>query len=129
MTDWESNARGSVPPFIIPILDWNMNIWREGLLGSTYARQGKTNLAQAQIKQLESFRASFPGTISRFFRGRISYWQARIHGVLGEKEQAVARLAQSMEEGRRIDNSNFVYDWDLASLKGYEPYEELVRLK
>ena len=60
-------------------------------------------------------------------KGGISYWQARIHAVLGEKEQAVVRLAQSMEEGRCIDFSNFVYDWDLANLIGYAPYEELVR--
>lgn len=125
--DWETSAQGSIPPTILANIDPYMNTWREGLLGSTYARQGKTNLAHVQIEQLESFRANFPGTLNRFHRGVISYWQARIHGVLGEKAEAVARLAQSMEEGRRIDYANFDYDWDLVSLKGYPPYEDLIK--
>lgn len=126
-TDWKAQAGASIPKTLLPHLNWHMETWRVGLLGATYARQGKRDLAYAQIEKLEASRATNPPTLNRFHKGTVSNWQARIHAALGDKEQAVRRLAQSMEEGRRIDFSNFVYDWDLASLKGYGPYEELVR--
>ncbi|NND08688.1 MAG: hypothetical protein HKN87_20125 [Saprospiraceae bacterium] len=126
--DWVANAKGVTVDSYLPITNWHMNTWREGLWGSTYARQGKTDLAHAQIAKLESFRASFPGTLNRFQKGITPYWQGRIHAILGEKEESVAQLAQSMKEGRSsMDHGNLIYAWDLASLKGFEPYDELVR--
>ena len=125
--DWKQMAGNSIPATFLPDLNWHMNTWREGLLGATYARQEKTEEAHVQIKKLESFRPSFPGSLHRMGKGGVSYCQGRIHAVLGENERAVTRLAQSIEEGRVIEFDNFVYDWDLTGLKGYEPYEDLVR--
>ncbi|MDX2247337.1 MAG: adenylate/guanylate cyclase domain-containing protein [Bacteroidia bacterium] len=108
-------------------VSWHMNIWVEGLLGAALARQGKREAAYAQIKTLEAMRPGYPPESQRLHRGTISYWQGRIYALLGDKEQAVAALTRSRDEGRTIDYGSFVYDWDLASLKGYTPYEELVR--
>lgn len=94
--DWKANPSGSIPNSFLSNIDWHMDTWREGLLGATYARQDKTDQAHAQIEKLEPFRPSFPGTLTRMQKGLVSYWQARIHAVLGEKEQAVTRLAQSL---------------------------------
>lgn len=108
-------------------VSWHMNIWVEGLLGAALARQGKREAAYAQIQTLEALRPGFPPESQRLHLGTISYWQGRIYAILGDKEQAVAALARSRAEGRSIDYGSFIYDWDLAGLKGYAPYEELVR--
>ncbi|MFK7922025.1 MAG: adenylate/guanylate cyclase domain-containing protein [Bacteroidia bacterium] len=125
--DWKTHAKGSIPESIWHNLDWHMDTWREGLLGTSYARQRKTDLARGQIEKLESFRASFPGSSFYMHLGVISYWQARIHAILGEKELSVARLTQSMKAGRTIEYEQFIYDWDLKSLQDYEPYQKLIR--
>ncbi len=129
-TDWNNVGKGStVPKSILTNIDLHMSIWLEGLLGSIYARQGKTKMAQVQIDKLDSFSSVYPKKINRFHRGVIPYWQARIYAILGEKDQAVDALAQSLKEGRVIDYSNFVYDWDLTNLNGFEPYERLIEPK
>jgi len=107
-------------------IDWYMSVWVEGLLGCTYARQGRMNLANTQIEKLDSFSQFYPEVVNRFHKGVISYWKARIYAILGEKDKSVSFLTKSMEEGRRIDWGSFVYDWDLENLKEYEPYESLV---
>lgn len=108
-------------------ISWHMSIWVEGLLGAALARQGKREAAYAQIQTLDAMRPGYPPESQRLHKGTISYWQGRIYAILGDKEQAVAALTRSRQEGRTIDYGSFVYDWDLASLKGYSPYEELVR--
>jgi len=108
-------------------IDWYMSVWVEGLLACTYARQGSMNLAHAQIEKLDSFSQFYPEVVNRFHKGVISYWKARIYAILGEKDKSVSFLTKSMEEGRCIDWGSFVYDWDLENLKGYEPYESLVK--
>ncbi|MCB0531552.1 MAG: hypothetical protein H6574_21610 [Lewinellaceae bacterium] len=108
-------------------ISWHMNVWVEGLLGAAFARQGKREAAYAQIQTLEAMHPGYPPESQRLHKGTISYWQGRIYAILGDKEQAVAALTRSRSEGRTIDYGSFVFDWDLASLKGYAPYEELVR--
>ncbi|TFH26143.1 MAG: hypothetical protein E4G98_07355 [Promethearchaeota archaeon] len=131
--DWETYSKGLrniTGPKYLPYrnnVDWYMSVWVEGLLGCTYARQGRMNLAHAQIEKLESFSQFYPKVVNRFHKGVISYWKARIYAILGEKDKSVSFLTKSMEEGRRIDWGSFVYDWDLENLKGYEPYESLVK--
>jgi hypothetical protein len=131
--DWETYTKGFkniAGPKYLPYrhnVDWYMNVWLEGLLACTYARQGRMNLAHAQIEKLGTFSQSYPKVVNRFHKGVISYWKARIYAILGEKDKSVSFLTKSMEEGRVIDWGSFVYDWDLENLKGYEPYESLVK--
>ena len=100
--------------------------WVEAMLGCIYARQGKHEQALAQIDKLEQMRASIPEKHSPSFKGFVSYWQGKIYAILGEKEQAVQHLQQAIEEGKVMAFGAFRMDWDLASLRGYEPYERLL---
>ena len=131
--DWKTYSKGfknNTGPKYLPYrhnVDWYMSVWIEGLLGCTYARQGRMNLAHAQIEKLGTFSQFYPKVVNRFHKGVISYSKARIYAILGEKDKSVSFLTKSMEEGRVIDWGSFVYDWDLANLKGYEPYESLVK--
>jgi hypothetical protein len=125
--DWEALGEGSVPYPNNTMTSWRMTVWMNGLLGCTYARQGNVDKANAQIQLLELARASSPTVMTRFNKGIISYRQARIYAILGEKAKAVDLLERSRKEGRCMDFDNFIYDWDLAALKGYGPYEELIR--
>jgi TolB-like protein len=107
---------------------WQMKIWVEGLLGSCYARQGKMKEALNQLTVLDALHPEEPNHMNRMRKGALPYYQARIYAILGDQEQAVDKLRQSMEEGRMSEQDCFVNDWDLASLKGYEPYRKLVNL-
>jgi hypothetical protein len=67
--------------------------------------------------------------MSRPFRfGSIPYWQARIAAVLGEHELAVTKLREALDQGMQVSEA-FHRDFDLQSLRGYEPLEELLRPK
>ena len=103
--------------------------WVEGLLGATYARQGKTEKALLQIEKLEELRKTIPENPMRMRRGAVPYFQARIFALLNEKEQAVAMLKKAIEEGKGFEYESFIFDLDLANLKGYPTYEELIRPK
>lgn len=128
--NWKDYSQGVFTGNIVALennVSWHMNIWVEGLLGAALARQGKREAAYAQIQTLETMRPGFPPESMRLHLGTISYWQGRIYAILGDQEQAVAALTRSRKEGRTMDYGSFVYDWDLVDLKGYAPYEELVR--
>lgn len=125
--DWVSYSNGKLDASLEKSLNWHMNVWLNYLLGAAYARQGKTELAMDQIQLLESYRASKPKMNNRFHYGEISYLQARIYSIVDEKELAVAALKQSLKEGKSMDYDSFWFDWDLTNLKGFEPYEEIIR--
>lgn len=127
--DWVNYSDGTLDASLELNIQWHMNLWLNGLLGSAYARQGKADLAIAQIQLLESFRASKPEMNNRFHFGVVSYWQARIYAVIDEKELAVASLKRARKEGRSMDYNTFWFDWDLASLKGYGPFDEFIEPK
>jgi len=68
--------------------------------------------------------------------GRSSLWQARIAAVLGQRDRAVALLRRSMAEGQPCTlrtGINLVQDchrdMDFESLRGYAPFDELLRPK
>lgn len=107
---------------------WFTDLWVEGFLGSIFARQGKTAEAYDQIAYLESLRPEFPGFVIRQRKGAISYYQARIYAILGEKEKAVEHLELAMREGKMTENRTFDQDWDFAVLKDYQPFRDLLRL-
>jgi class 3 adenylate cyclase/TolB-like protein len=106
-----------------------VEVWVEAMIGFIYARQGKYQEALLQIELLESLRADFPEKHSPSAKGYISYQQARILALLGEKEEAVRHVQKSLDEGRIIIWWNFTLDWELSGLRGYEPFEELIRPK
>jgi hypothetical protein len=108
---------------------WYMKLWVEGLLGASYARLGMHAEALAQVEILESLRPGDPRHTNRVFKGEVPYYQARIYAILGEPELAVQKLQKSMDEGRISEHGSFVQDWDLAGLKDYQPYKDLVNLK
>ncbi len=102
-------------------------VWIEGMLGSIYARQGKHDLAMRQVEILDHLQETFPPKHTPTFRGIIPYDQAKILALLGNKDQAVAHLKQALQEGKPIFAMSFLIDYDLASLRGYAPFEALLR--
>ena len=92
-----------------------------GYIGSIAARRGDEDRAMQMLESLE--------TLQRPFRfGAIEYWQARIAAVLDDKDLAVNKLRQAFDAGFQF--SDYVLrDEDLKLLRGYEPYEELMRPK
>ncbi|MFC2123229.1 adenylate/guanylate cyclase domain-containing protein [Bacteroidota bacterium] len=108
---------------------WYRKPWQTGFLGCVYARQEKKEEAFMQIQKLEALRAEFPEITNIHHRGIISYWQARIYAILNEKDKAVSSLKKSLEEGKGFQYQHYVFDWDLASLSGYPPYESLISPK
>jgi len=108
---------------------WYTRLWVEGFLGSTLARQSRTEEALAQVEYLESMRINQPNMINRLKRGSISYYQARIYAILGMKQEAVEALSRSIQEGKMYDFRSFDQDWDLAALGDFQPYRDLLDQK
>jgi serine/threonine protein kinase len=92
-----------------------------GYLGSIAARRGNRDRAMQISDSLV--------TLDRPFRfGNIFYWQARIAAVLGERALAISKLHEAFDEGFEVSDS-FHRDRDLQMLRGYEPFEEILRPK
>jgi tetratricopeptide (TPR) repeat protein len=92
-----------------------------GLRGVLAARRGDTRRAEELSRRL----AALPRVYSF---GVPTVWRARIAAAQGNRDSAVALLRTSFAEGREYD----VWlhrDQELAALRGYPPYEELVRPK
>lgn len=121
--DWESQYESEEGQRYSSRLD----IWANGLLGAIYARQNKKEEALKQIEVLEAKRAIFPKFANRKSKGSIPYYQARIYAILGEKDLAVDYLKKSKLEGNIAEHDKFVFDWDLTNLKGYPPFEKLLK--
>ena len=63
-----------------------------------------------------------------YLHGIPTYWQACIAAQLGEKDRAVSLLAQAFGQG--FPFSHYLHrDLDLEPLRGYPPYEALVKTK
>ena len=103
------------------------HLWVEAMLGFIYARQDKAELALQQVDKLTLMHTELPAPRTPVLRGLVPYYQAKIQALLGNKDLAVKLLRKSRSEGRPIIWSNFTTDWELASLRGYEPYEALIR--
>jgi len=65
----------------------------------------------------------------RFLYGSNTYGRARIAAVLGDKERAVALLRQAFAEGYQFLIFDAPREPDLEPLRGYPPFDELVRPK
>ena len=96
-----------------------------GLLGTLAARRGDRTTALAISERLR--RLNEP-----FLFGQHTYSRACIAAQLGDKEAAVALLRQSVNEGLPVwEGLAFTLhrDIDLEPLRGFPPYEELIRPK
>ena len=103
----------------------------KGWLGVIAARKG--DRAEA-----ERISAELGGVDTKFLLGLDALWRAQIAALLGDKEGAVALLKESVARGtglpkarRELYGYGYLYPhlMDLESLRGYGPFEELVKPK
>ena len=101
-----------------------------GLLGVIAARKGDREEAGRMSQRLAALRTPF--TI-----GHPTLWRARIATLLGDQERAVGLLRNAISEGLMpLDLAEGVgyamwlhRDADLESLRGYPPFEDLLRAR
>jgi serine/threonine protein kinase/tetratricopeptide (TPR) repeat protein len=101
------------------------DIWVMGMLGTLAARRGDPMTALSIAERLK--RLDQP-----YLFGEHTYWRACIAAQLGEKDDAVPLLRQSVAEGLPTWmglNLALHTDIDLEPLLGYPPYEELLKPK
>ena len=90
-------------------------------LGCIAARTGNKDEAIRISEELAS--------IDRpYMFGRHTYRRARITSLMGEKQQAVDLLHQSMREGFEY-SINVIQDMDLLPLKDFPPFQEFIKPK
>lgn len=104
-------------------------LYYHSLLGCIYAKLGSHEESEWQIQKLEELSNLYDAKHAIFHRGIAPYLIARIYANLGEKEIAVEYLRKSVEEGRLFGWWWFSFDLDFTSLKGYPPFEELIKPK
>jgi tetratricopeptide (TPR) repeat protein len=92
-----------------------------GLLAVCAARAGDTVTATRLARQLEADRRPY-------LFGDHLYWAARVAAVIGQRERAVGLLRQAFAGGLRF-SVDIHAEPDFASLRGYAPFDELLRPK
>jgi tetratricopeptide (TPR) repeat protein len=92
--------------------------------GQIAARTGDVARARAVSNKLE--RAGPQGLLTRYFRADSAYGRARIAALLGEREQALNLLRDTLTAGFPV-GLNLHVNPDLETLLDYEPYLELIR--
>ena len=90
-----------------------------GQVGTLAARTGDEKVARDILARLEQ-------TKRPYSFGAETYWRARIHALLDDREQAVALLRQSFDEGQAFGIYSH-QDIDLETLRGYAPFEDLMQ--
>jgi DNA-binding SARP family transcriptional activator/TolB-like protein len=88
-------------------------------LGALAARRGDRDEAERISEWLLR-----PGV--KYLRGEHTYARARIAALLGEREHAVSLLGEAFSQGLQ-HSPVFHREQDLASLRGYPPFEALMR--
>jgi hypothetical protein len=92
-----------------------------GASGTTAARRGDADAARAISRELGELELPYLNGIN-------TLWRARIVALLGENDEAVEFLRRAFAEGLRY--SIFLHrDMDLEVLRGYAPFDELMRPK
>jgi TolB-like protein/tetratricopeptide (TPR) repeat protein len=87
-------------------------------LGALAARRGD----RAEVTRMEAWLRTDPDN------AHMTYAQARIAAILGDRQKAVALLRHAFELG--LNGRMFVHvDPDFEALRDYPPYRELIRLK
>ena len=97
------------------------NVEYLGMHGLVRARLGEREEAMRIARSLSRLRRPF-----QF--GTVPLYQARIAAVLGDRSEAVAYLRQAFDQGK-LYHLWLHRDMDLDSLRGYAPFEALVRPK
>jgi hypothetical protein len=104
-----------------------------GRRGALAARRSDTTLARAMDARLASLQP-------RNRNGSHTLWRARIAALSGKRDLAVRLLAQALDEGATIHHYGWYvprqggafgarWDPDFAPLRGYPPFEALLRPK
>ena len=91
---------------------------REGYLGVLAARRGDT--AEAAQRSASLAQVNEP-----YGFGKATIWRARIAALLDRKEEAVQLIRTGFSEGARRDELS--HDWDLTGLRGFGPFDEVLR--
>ncbi len=100
-----------------------------GGLGTSEARLGHREAAVAVASRLAHLDRPFPP------HGRTQYWRARIAAVLHDRDQAVTLLREALTAGfvctyhEEPATEACHRDMDFESLRGYAPFDELMRPK
>jgi len=92
-----------------------------GTLGAIAARRGDSPAAARYSGELA--RLNLP-----YVRGAHTAWRARIAALLGDRDEAVQLLRRAFAEGLTFGLWLHT-DLDLETLRGYAPFEELIRPK
>lgn len=96
------------------------NISYLGYLGLTAACEGSKERALSVAEEL--------GKDERpFLFGQPSYWRARIHAALGDRETAVSSLRRAIGEGFYYSDIHPTEEFEL--LTGYPPFAQLMKPK
>ena len=106
-----------------------MNVDFLGALGVSEARLGHRAEAEALAGRLATRNPPWSG-------GRSPYWRARIAAVLGDRDGAVTALREAIAQGISCAmhlSTGTIEDChreiDVESLRGYAPFDELLRPK
>jgi predicted Zn-dependent protease len=91
-----------------------------GFQGTIAARLGE----RAEAERISARLATLRGP---YLNGQPSLYRARIAALLGDRAQATAFLRQALNEGVQPGGYDLRPDMDLKSLRGYPPFEELLR--
>ena len=91
----------------------------EGRRGFMAARMGD----RARAEQVSQWMATLS---ERFLYGQNTIWRARIAAALGDKKEAVDLIRQALGEGEAY-GWHLHRDRELVLLRGYPPFEELLR--
>jgi eukaryotic-like serine/threonine-protein kinase len=93
-----------------------------GFLGTIAARLGDHAEAERISGQLAALRGPY-------LNGQPSLYRARIAALLGDRAEATALVRQALNEGVAPGGYELFPDMDFEPLRGYAPFEELMRPK
>ncbi len=93
-----------------------------GYLAGMSARIGNVSVARALSEKLRSLKGPY-------LYGEHTRWRASIAAQLGNRDEAVGLLREAFAQGQRYDDPWLHLTPTLDPLRGYPPFEELVRPK
>jgi len=110
--------------------DYIFEVYYQGWLGALAARMGDAAGARRIAEQLRVFPKPW-------LDGKHLFRAARIVALLGEKDHALDLLREAIAQGAGVSEVPDAYGYgfifphcmDLESLRGYPPYEELIKTK
>ena len=100
--------------------------------GETWGYLANVGFAYAKIGNMEvvdTFLKKYKDLETPYAKGRYKYAQAMIYAGLGNKAEAMRFLRLAFKEGYGFGLWEYNYSYELASLRGYPPFEEFVKPK